>query len=259
MGGRGKQAWITILHYTCRAVDVSSWSRKSTSVSGKAHRSALYGGGWASWGHTQYREYIQMHWILTEHGTTSDQHRLPWCWHRWVFHLDCDPPRGVACQEGQNLNVHSVDTTTKNRPAAWNYVGRSTQGNLQARLLKPVCNTGSCHLHRQCYMARSMCWDSVQRWVAAVHARVPRSLPLSLFATGNAAAAEEYCGSWSESAGERPPWWCALRASCGCLKTDCELPYMEATLSCLQQSPRDVVRWTWRLKEPVYPHLWALT
>jgi len=43
--GRGKQAWITRLHCTCRAVRASSWSGKSTSGGGQACRSALYGGG----------------------------------------------------------------------------------------------------------------------------------------------------------------------------------------------------------------------
>jgi len=35
----------------------------------------------------------------------------------------------VACQEGHNLQVRSLDTGTRNRHAAHDYVGRYTQGS----------------------------------------------------------------------------------------------------------------------------------
>ena len=45
--GRGKQAWITRLHCTCRTIRATSWSGKSTSGGGQACWSGLYGGGQA--------------------------------------------------------------------------------------------------------------------------------------------------------------------------------------------------------------------
>jgi len=72
---------------------------------------------------------------------TRVQHWLPWCWHCGAFDIGCDPAGGVACQEGHHLQVGSLDTRTKSRHAARDDVGRYTQGNLQAMLLKPVCNS----------------------------------------------------------------------------------------------------------------------
>ena len=59
-------------------------------------------------------------------------YRLPWCWHRCEFDIGCDPAGGVACQEGHNLQVCSLDTRTKNKHITRDDVGRYTQGNLQA-------------------------------------------------------------------------------------------------------------------------------
>jgi len=67
-------------------------------------------------------------------------HQLPLCLHHWVFDIGCDPAGGVACQEGHNLQGCSLDTCTKNKHVAQDDVGCYTQGNLQAMLLKPVCN-----------------------------------------------------------------------------------------------------------------------
>jgi len=159
--GRGKQERITRLHCTCWAGRASSWSGKSTSGGGPACRCAVHAGGRASRGRSRCREYVETHWILSEHGFTRVRHRLPWCWHRGAFHLGCDPAGGVACQEEHNLQVHSLDTPTKDRQAARDDVGRYTQGNLQAILLQLVCNTWSCHLHREHCNTRSWCWDLV--------------------------------------------------------------------------------------------------
>ena len=187
------------------------------------------------------------------------RHGVRWCRHRWGFDIGCDPPGGVACQEGHNLQVHSLDTPTRDRHVTRDNVGRYTQGTLQAMLLKPVCNGWRCHLHRECCNTHSRRWDFVSRWEGGVPARVPRSAPLGLFATAHSAASEEYCGSWSESGGERPLRCCALRASGGASKIDCQLSYIQANLSCRQQNSRDAFHQTWRSREPVYPPLWGLT
>jgi len=68
-------------------------------------------------------------------------HWLPCCWHPSAFYIGCDPAGGVACQEGHNLQVHSVDSRTTIRHAARDDVGCHAQGNLQVMLLKPVGNT----------------------------------------------------------------------------------------------------------------------
>jgi len=47
----------------------------------------------------------------------------------------------VACQEGHNLHVLSLDIRTEIRHATRDDVGRDTQGSLQAMLLTLVCNT----------------------------------------------------------------------------------------------------------------------
>jgi len=154
--GCGKQALITRLHCTCRAIRASSWSRESTSGGGQACQCALYGGG-----RSQYREYVETHWILGEYGTMKVRHRLPWCWHGWVFYIGCDLTVGVAYQEGHNHQVHSLDTCTKHRHAARDDVGRYTPGNLQAMLLNLVCNAWSYHLHMECCNTRSWHWDLV--------------------------------------------------------------------------------------------------
>jgi len=242
--GGGKQARITRLHCTCRAVCASSWSGKCTSAGDQACQSALYGTGRASGARSGYREFVETRWILGEHGATTVQHRLPWCWHRWVFDIGCDPAGGGACQEGHNLQVRSSDTRTNNRHVARDDLGRSTQGNLRAMLLKQVSNAWSCHLHRERCNTRSRRWDFVSWWDSGVPAGVPHSAPLGLFAAAHSAASEDYSSSWSESAGERPLRRCALRASGGASKIDCQLSYLQATLSCRQQNLRDAFRRT---------------
>jgi len=157
--GHGKQAQVTRLHWTCRAVRASSQSGTSTSGSDLARRSALYGGGQAPGGCSRYRGYGETHWILSEHCATRVRHRLTWCWHCWVFYIDRDPTRGVAFQEGHNLQVCSLDTRAKNRHAAWDDVGRYTPGNMQAMLLNPVRNAWSCHLQSE------HCNTHSRRWV----------------------------------------------------------------------------------------------
>jgi len=159
--GRGKQARITTLHCTCQAVHASSWSGKSTSGGGHACRSALYGGGRASGGRSCYGDYVETRWMLSEHGVTCVQHRLPWCWHHWAFYIGCDPAGGVAWQEGHNLQLRSLDSGIKNRHAARDDLGRYTLGILQIMLLKPVCNAWSCHRHRERCNTRSQRWDCV--------------------------------------------------------------------------------------------------
>jgi len=261
--GHGKQAWITSLHCTCRAVCASSWSGKSASGGGQPCQSALYGGGRASGERSQYWEYVEIHWILGGQIVTRVRHRLPWCWHGWALYIGCDPPRGVGCQEGHNLQVHSLDTRTKNRHAAWDDVGRYTLGNLQVMQLKPVWNAWSCHLHREHFNTRSRRWDFVWRGGARVPAAVPagvrRWASPGSFAAVHPSVSEEYCGSWLESAGERPLRCCASRASGGSSKIDCQLSYIQATISCRKQNLGDVFSQTWRSRGPVYPWLWVLT
>jgi len=189
--GRGKQARITRLHCACQAGRASSWNGKSTSGGGQACQSALYGEGRASGGGSQYREQAETRWMLGEHGATRVRHWLSWCWHRWAFYIGCDPAGGVACQEGYNFEVHSLYTRTKNRPATRDDVGCYTQANLQAMLLKPVCNTWSYHLHRERCSTRSRLWDYVEIWEAGVPTRVLRSAPLGMFAAAHSAASEE--------------------------------------------------------------------
>jgi len=157
--GRGKQARITRLHCTCLAVLLSSWSGKSTSADGQACRSAMKGGGRGSEGRSQYRECVDRRWILSEHGAVRVRHRRLKCLHCWLFYLRCNPAGGVACQVEHDLEVRSLDTPTKNRPAARDDVGRYTRGNLQAMMLKPVCNSRSCHLHIEHFDKRSQRWD----------------------------------------------------------------------------------------------------
>ena len=161
MCGRGKQARITRLHWTCRGVRAPEWSGKSTAGGDQACRSALYGGCRTSGGRSRYREYVETGWILREHGVTRVRHRQPCCWHWWAFDLGCDPASGVACQEGHNLPVGSLDTHTKSRHVAQDDVGHYTEGNRQAMLLKPVCNAWSCYLHRECCNTQSQCWDVI--------------------------------------------------------------------------------------------------
>jgi len=159
--GCGKQAYITILHWTCWAVLASSWSGKSTSGVGQACRSALYGGGHASGGHSQYWKNVSSLWILGEQVAMRVQHQPSWDWHRWAFYIGCDLTGGVALQKRHNLQVPSSDTLTKHRHAAPDDVGRYTQGNLQMVLKYQVCNAWSCDLHRERCNTRYWCWDFV--------------------------------------------------------------------------------------------------
>ena len=255
----GKQTRKPRLQCTCQAIRASSWRGKSTSAVGQAWRSELYRGGRAWGGRSPYMEYFEKHAFLGGDGTTRVWQRLPWCWHRWAFYTDSHPAGGVVCQDPHDLQVCSLDTHTKNRHATRDDVGCYSLGNLQAMLLKPVCNTWSCHLNREHYNTRSRYWNCVYRWVAEVPAGVLHSAPLCLFAASYPVASEEYCSSWLESVGERPFWCCALRASGGSWRIHCQLPYTQTTLSIHQQNSRDVFHRTWRSREPVYPPLWALT
>jgi len=258
VSGRDEQARITRVHYTCHAIRASSWSGKSTSGGGQACRYALYGEGRASGGCSWHMVYVKTLWILGGHGTTRVRHRLRWCWHRWTLYIGCDPTGGVACQQGHNLQVRSLDNRTKNRHAARDQVGCYTQGNLQAMLLKPVCYARGCRLHRERCNTSSRRWDWVKRGEAAVPAGVLRSAPHGLFAAAHTAASEEYCRSCLQLTADRPLQWCALKASGGSSKIDCQYSYIQITLSCRQQNSRDVFRRTWRSREPVYPPVWPL-
>jgi len=189
----------------------------------------------------------------------SARHRLPWWLHHWAFDIGCDSAGGVGSQEGHNLQVHSLDIRTKNRHVTQDDVGRHIEGNLQATLLKPVCNAKCCHLHREYCNTRSPCWELVYTWVAGVPAGVPCSAHLSLYAAAHQATSEDYCGSWAESAGGWPLRHHALWVSGGASMIDCQLSYKQATPSCQQQNVRDVFCRTWESRELVYPPLWALT
>jgi len=168
-------------------------------------------------------------------------------------------PWGVAWHEGYNLQLCSLDTHTNYRHVARDDVGRYTQRNPQAMLLKLGCNAWSCHLHRERCNTCSRRWDFVSRWEAGIPVGVPCSAPLGLFAAAHPVASEDYCSPWQELAGDRPFRRCALRASGGSSKIDCQLSYILATLSCCQQNSSELFHRTWRSTEPVHPPLWALT
>jgi len=159
--GRGMQVLITRLQCSCRAICASSWGGNSTSGGGQACRYALNNEGWSSGGHCWFRQYVKPRWILCMDSVTTVRHPLPWCWHHSTFYICPDPARGIACQEGHNLQVCSFNTYTKSRHAAWDDVGRNTLGNLQVMLLIPVCKTGSSHLHREHCNARCGHWELV--------------------------------------------------------------------------------------------------
>ena len=181
--GHGKQAQITRLDCTCPAIRASSWSGESTSGGGQACRSALWGGGWALGVRSWSREYVNTRWILGDHGATTVWHWLPWCSHYWAFYMGCDPTGGLACQEGHNLKVGSLDTRARNQHAARDDVlGCYTLGKLEAMLLKPVCNAWSWHLHRKPSHSCSQRWQYGSRWDAGVPGRALMSAPLRLFA-----------------------------------------------------------------------------
>jgi len=182
----------------------------------------------------------QIHRILGKHGATTVRHWLPWCWNYWVFFISCDPTVGVACQEGHNFQVLSLDSRTKNRHSAWVDVGYNALGNLQVMLLKPLTNAWSYHQHREHCNTHSWHWDVVQQWEAAVHPGVRRLASFGLSAATHPAAYEEYCSSWLESAGERPLRGCALSASGRSPMIDCQLSYIQVTLYRCQQYLRDV-------------------
>jgi len=172
--------------------------------------------------------------------------------------MGCDTAGGVACPEGHKLHVHSLDTHSKNRDATQDDVGPYTLRNVQAMLLKPVCNAWSCDLLGEHCNTRYRHSEFVSRWEAGVPASVLHSAPLSLFAAAHPAASDEYCGTWLELAGERRLQLCPLRACGRSSKIDCQLSYIQASLSCRQQNSRDVFHRTWWSKEPVYSPLWAL-
>jgi len=236
---------MTRLHCTCWAIRASSWSGKSTSGRAQACQSVLYGGDRTLGGCSQYREYVEKPSILSGHGAMRGWHRLPWCLHHWEFYIGCDPAGGVSCQEGPDLQARSLDTHTKNSHHTWDDVGCDNLGNLQVRLLKPVCNARSYPQHRERRTTHSQRWECVWRWEAGVPAEVLCWAPLGVFATAHPADSDKYCGSWSKSAGEQPLWHCVLRASGGSSTIDCKLSYIQATLSCRQQNLRDVFRQIW--------------
>jgi len=68
------------------------------------------------------------------------QNLLHWCLNCRAFSIDCDPTGDVASQEGHNVQVLSLDTRTKNIHPTRDDVGRNDLRNLQATLLKLVCN-----------------------------------------------------------------------------------------------------------------------
>jgi len=223
---------MTILHCTCRAIRACSWSGKANSGGNQACRSPLSRGGQASGSRSRHRQYLERCWIIDEHGTTGVWHWIVWCSHCWALDICCNPARGVAWHVWHNLHVHSLDTHTKNRHAARDDVGLYALGNLQAMLLKPVCNAWSCNLHREICNTCSWSWDYAYSCEAKVPARVPCSAPMGLFTAAQPAASEEHFCSWSESAGERPLWRWVLRVCGGSSKIDCLLSYIQRTVSC---------------------------
>jgi len=124
---------------------------------------------------------------------------------------------------------------------------------------KPVYNARSYHLDRERCNTHSWHRDFVQRCVNVVPARVLRSAPLCLFTAAHPATSGEYCGWWLQSAGERLLRHCGSRVSAASSKIDWQLSYIQATLSCRQQTSRAVFDQTWISREPVYLLLWVLT
>ena len=98
-------------------------------------------------------------------------------------------------------------------------------------------------------------WFKVGSW--STHRRTSFSTPW-VVAAAHSAASKEYCSFWFELAGEWLWRCCALRAPGRSLKIDCQLSYIQATVSCRQQNSREVFCQTWSLWEPVYSPLWAL-
>jgi hypothetical protein len=88
--------------------------------------------------------------------------------------------------------------------------------------LKPVRNACCCHLHSERCITLSWRWDLVYRCVAGLSGGVLCSAPLGMFTSAHSAAADEYCGSCSESVGERTLLHCPLMASGGTSKIDCQ-------------------------------------
>jgi len=121
--GRGEQALITRLHCTCRAICAPSWGGQSTSGGSRRCWSELCGGGRAAGGRTQYSENVEIGWICGKYGTMKVWHRPPWCRDCWAFSTGFDPTGGVACHEGHNLQVGSLDTCSKYRHAARDDLG----------------------------------------------------------------------------------------------------------------------------------------
>jgi len=192
--GIGKQAWITRVHCTFQDICTSWCSEKSPSRGGQVCQCVGYAGSGASGSRSWYREYVIIHCTLGEHGVTRVWHRLPWCLHCWVVYICFDSAGAVVCQEGQNLQVYSLDAGTKNRHAARDDIGCYTQGRLQAMLLTLDCKPWSCHLHREHWNAGSWCSDFVWKWEAGVPTWVPCSAPRSFFAAAPPADSEQYCG-----------------------------------------------------------------
>jgi len=125
-------------------------------------------------------------------------------------------------------------------------------------LPQPICNAWSYHLHKALCNTCSRRSDFVYWWEPGLPAGVLSSTPLGLVAGAHPAASEEYCGSWIESAGERSLRWFALRSSGGSSKIDCQVSFIHAPVSGRKQNLRDVLRRTWRSRNPVYPPVWVL-
>jgi len=156
--GSGKQTWIIGLHCTGWVVRTSSWSGKSTSGNGQASWSAMYAGGCASGGCSQYREYVETRWIL---GAMRVQHWLHWCWQCWSINICCDPAGDVCCQQGYNVQIHCLNNCAKNGHPTHDDVCCYTQGSQQAMRLRLVWNGWSCHLNTEHWNIHSRCWNYV--------------------------------------------------------------------------------------------------
>jgi hypothetical protein len=97
------------------------------------------------------------------------------------------------------LQVRYEDTRTNIIDATRDDVGFNTQGNLQAMLLKPVCNAWRCHLRRERWNANPRHWGCVYRWHAGEPAGVLRTALISFFAAAHLAGSDKYCNSCLES------------------------------------------------------------
>jgi len=167
-------------------------------------------------------------------------------------------PGGLCVRRDLISNFVHWTLALKNRHATADYVGRYTQINLHARLLKPVCNAWSYHIHRERCNTCALVWDFFNRLGCGGPAGVHHAAPFGLLAGAHPSPFQDDWGSWLELAGEQPLWQGALRASCRSSKMDCQLWYIPATVTCCQQNWGDVSCQIWRSREPVYPPVWTL-